>query len=418
MVSGLLSRGLLRGHARQNLVLFSAFAVSFLGLLALAMISSGGEQALTEPLRDTITGDLRITEGGTEVTQGTLWPDVRNVTDELDPPRGTVVAPRFESNYVTVRGSQVQNWSAGLLLGMDGSLASERAGLEDHLVQGAIFEGMDATDPETGEVYAPLVVGRHVAERLGATFTDDGSPTFNETLTLSSGRTPGERGGLRFPIAIDAVIVGVYETGLEPVDKFIAFAPIQWVRQVEGHAPGDPVANALVVHGEGTKPLANQADEQGLESTTPRDYALNYLGGMMVIVLALTTLQLVLYTGLLMIWLGYEVHRRIQGEREHIAALRAIGIPGKLMRRAYVVSVLAIVGAAAAVALIGGLLLGWLAPPLSVTLSGVSARIPWNLNLWPFLVVAVGVSLAALVVTRQATRGLERVDIREGLQSG
>jgi ABC-type lipoprotein release transport system permease subunit len=315
MPARLLLRGQWRRRGGRAFWLGGSLALGLLAFFLVGMALAGAEESVVDPVRDTVAGDVRVTQGTTDMAGGAVWADVRDTLDALRPAGGTA-APRYEASHVTVRDGTQDNWTAGLLLGIDPAFAAEQEGLAGRLLWGTALPSTSLLDPQ-GHAFVPLVVGEPAARRLGVVGP---GPDFAHPLKLSSGRFAG---GSSLPITADAVVVGVYRTGLEPLDRFTAFAPIGDVRALVGGRPGDPSANAIVLHGaDGADASAVASLAPGLKVEGAEAFARAYMGGLLVVLQVAGALALTLFTVVLGTWLLHDVATQLTRDAPVIAGLR------------------------------------------------------------------------------------------------
>lgn len=416
VVVRLLVRGHLRTRWRRFALVSLSFGIGLFGFFLVVMIAEGAREAVTEPMRDLLTGDVRILNGTTDLSGGHVWEDYRGFAAELERDTGVVPSPRLESNYITVRGQNYQNWSAGLLLGVDPDDAREADNLRGYIVWGTPIASLDVFDPDTGRAYPPLVLGKSAAARLNVTLNDTGQPDFGQVLTLTSGRLRFE-GTLPVPLVIECVLVGVFETGLEPADKFTGFIPIQTARVLAGHREGDPVANAFVLRGVSLQQVEDAlADHPEMRATSAEDFSFYYMGGMLVILYVAAFAGIGLFFTVLLVWLVHETGVLIRTDQAVLSSLRAIGIPARGIFLSYATLSTASVAAGALGALLVALALGFLAPPMQWSLSGLHASIPWRLHPTGIAVATVSALLASFATSWATSRRIQRLNILEGLR--
>ncbi len=411
-----LVRGLFRSRWRRYATLAAAFFVGLLAFFLVISLADGTRDALVEPLAATLTGDVRVTQGSTDLAAGTRWVDHRATTAALDRIPGADASARFESSYISVRGDAFENWSAGLLIGVEPGAPAETEALAPYMVWGTPVTSLDVFHPETNRAYAPLVLGGPAFERLNLTANADGSPLFNQTLTLTSGRTLNE-GGVPIPVTVDCVVVGVFATGLEPLDKFTAYVPIQTARVLAGHLENDPTANAIVVRGAGEEPVrAALEDTPGTQTESANAFAFGYMGSMLVIIYAAGGATLAIFLAALLTWLSHETGVLVRVDQGVISSLRAVGVPDRAIQGSYAVLLGAAVVVGATAAVLVAVVLGAFAPPLRISLEGVDAAV--SLGVHPLaLAVAAVLSVGAVgLSTWLAARRIQALNILDGLR--
>lgn len=416
MVLRLLIRGHLRTRWKRYAIVATSLGIGLFGFFLVYTIADGAREAIARPLQATITGDLRVTNGTEDVAGGKTWTDYRHVASEFDNLDGVRVSPRLESTYITIRGQEYDNWSAGLLLGVLPDDPDEAHSLDPYIVWGNPVNALDAFDPKTGRSYAPIVLGKPAVKRLNLTLNASGAPNFDEILTLTSGRLQFE-GNVPIPITIEGVVVGIFSTGLEPLDKFTGFLPIQTVRVLAGHSENDPVANALILHGGNVQEAQATAKTLGLVAQSPDDFAFSYMGAMLVILYAAGILGLALFFTVVLVWLVHETGLLIRQDQSVLCSLRAIGIPARQIRWSYSGLTTLAVAAGAASAFLAALLLGWFAPPMPWRMSGLKADLAWEPHPGVWLAMAGLAVAAALLVSWWTARRIQRLNILDGLRT-
>jgi ABC-type lipoprotein release transport system permease subunit len=410
---------LVRGHVRTRWRRYAMVAASFgIGLFAfflVVMVADGARQAISAPLSATIVGDVRVTNGTTDVAGGNLWEDYRPAAAELER-AGGAVSIRYESTYITILGQEIENWSAGLLLGVDPADAREAQRLQPYIEWGTSVDSINVYDPRDGRAYVPVVVGRPAVGRLNLTLNASGEPDFDQVLTLTSGRLTA---GGSIPLTVDCVVVGVFGTGLEPLDRFTAFMPIQSARVLSGHQENDPVANAMVVETGEPAALADRArSEMGLEAQTADEFAFGYMGSLLVVLYVAAALALALFLGALLVWLVHETGSLVRTDAAVISSLRAIGVPSRDIQRSYTVLVAASIAVGAVAAIAVTVLMATVAPAIRWTLEGLDATIPWRVHPVAVVTVTLIVMVASAAAAWLTARRVQRLNILEGLRGG
>lgn len=409
MPARLLLRGQWRRRRGRQLWLGAALALGLLAYFLVGMALAGAEESLVEPLRATVAGDVRVTQGTTDMAGGAPWSDVRDELDLLRAP-GVVAAPRMEASHVTVREGREDNWTAGLLLGIDPGIPAEQAGVAQRLVWGTVLPTGSVLAPD-GRALVPLVLGEPAARRLGV---EGPGPDFAHPLRISSGRFAD---GESLPITADAVVVGVYRSGLEPLDRFTAFAPIGEVRHLVGGHPGDPSANAIVLHGPAADADAAARAAPSLKVQGVRDFARGYMGGLLAVLGLAGGLALALFTVVLGVWLLHEVATQLSRDAGVVAGLRAIGLPFRAIVAAYAGLAAGTVGAAALAAAAAALLVAAFAPSVAVETGGLLVTVAWRLRLVDLLWSLLAATALAAAATWLAARRLARLNVAEALRT-
>lgn len=415
VVVRLLARGQFRARSRRYLLLAMVFAIGLFGFFGLVSVVEGTREAITAPLAATVSGDLRVTRGTADLGAGKGWDDPNAVVQELRQAGGTV-SVRLESTFITVRGESFADNSAGLLVGIDPQDPDEAGRIERYMEWGERLSGREVFAPDTGRAYTPILIGKPTVGRLNLTLPEDGSPVFDDPLTLTSGHLQSGPGSL--PITLRVVVVGVFDTGLEPLDKFTAFVPIEAARLLLGHNEKDPVVNTFVITGgdiDRAATLAHRLDPE-TETRTSEAFAFDYIGGVLVLAYAAGALTLAVFLAVLLVWLVHETGVLVRADGPIVSSLRAIGVPVRTVVAAYTVLLVACVLAGAlAAALVTGLL-ALFAPPIPVMTTEARLTIPWAVRPLAFLLVGVAVALASVASVWATGRRLSRLNILDGMR--
>lgn len=412
----MLARFLLRSqwHARRGrqLVVGASLATGLIAILAASMLLQGAEQAMVRPLHDVISGDVRVTQGSPDLAGGSPWPDARPIQEAIRTIPGAVAASRWEASQVTARSDRIENWTGGLLIGIDPTLAAEQDPLRPYLAWGSTLPTVSTADPATHFVYVPLLVGESAARRLDLHPGPGGGANFSEVLTITSGRFPV---GSSEPLASKAVVVGVFRSGLEALDRFAVFAPIEDVRFLVGGQRGDSSANALVIHGASLAEI-EALHIQGAIAEDAGGVARQVMGLVLVVMDIAAGLAMGVVALLLTLLVAREVSLQVTRDAQTVAALRAIGVPLRSILLSYVGLAVATAAVAALFAAAVALMVAWFAPAVSVHTSGLALDIGWILP-WQAVVAAVtsAVFVAALAAWAAAGR-LARPTVADALR--
>lgn len=372
MLVRLLARGHLRARWRRHVALAVVFLLGLLAFTAVLSVLAGARDSLVAPLRATISGPVRVTENTTDLGGGRVWHDYRPIQSQLERATASAAIPRFESSYITVQGADIEHWSAGLLVGLDPARDPRVADARAYLTWGRMLPDTYVYD-ENGTAHVPLVLGHAAVKRLNLSLPGSGRPDFASPLTITSGHSVG--GSSNFPLTIEAVIVGVFSTGLDPLDKFSAFIPIQHARYLAGYAEEDPVANAFLLEASDPAAADRAVERLGFKSQTSHEYALTYMGSMLVVLYGAAALGLALFLLILLVWTVHETSAFLRQDEPVLASLRAIGVPAGAIQRSYLSIMTGTVAAGAMGAFFLGLVLLPLVPPVGWHLSGLTARI-------------------------------------------
>jgi ABC-type lipoprotein release transport system permease subunit len=411
----LLLRGQLRTRRRRQAALAAAFAVGLLAALLFASVGQGAAEAVVAPTRSLMSGDARVTNGTTDIASGTTWDDARPVHAALDRIPGAHASMRMETTYVTVRGLELANWSAGLLLGIDPADPAEREALDGHLVWGQGITAIGFVSPVTSRSLPPIVLGEPAATRLNLSLGADGQPLWGQVLTLTSGTTI-EGTEPPVPRTIEMVVVGVYRSGLEPLDRFTAFIPIQTARTLVGLNENDPAANAIIVRGTDAPTVRQHLADDDLLVESANEFSFGYLGTVMTIAYAAGVLAAVLFALVLLTWLLHETSMLVTGEAPVVASLRAIGVGSGTIQNAYAALMAGTLAVGAAVALVAYAAALLLSPSIVVHVEGFTAPVTLAASPMAVLASVLFLVVAATAGAWLAARRLRSVDLLASLR--
>ncbi len=412
MPARLLLRGQWRARRRRQLWVGASLAVGFVALFAASMLLDGAQHAVLQPLHDTLSGDVRITQGSGDIAGGTRWADVRPLQDKIGMIPGASSSPRWEASQVTARQDRLENWTGGLLIGIEPSMQAEQDPLRPYLSWGNLLPTTSTEDPATHHVYVPLLVGEAAARRLDLHPGPGGRVNFSEVLTVSSGRLAGAG---RQPVYSEAVVVGIFASGLDSLDRFAVFAPIEDVRFLVGDREGDPSANALIVHGASLTQI-EALGVPGIYAEDAHGVAGQTIGIVLLTVDVAATLALVILIGVLALLVVREVGLQVTRDAPAVAALRAIGVPMRSILGSYVGLSAATVGAAALVAAAIAVGLALFAPPVHVSGRGLTLAVTWRLQWTQVAVLVASAVVVAALGAAVAARRLAKGSVAEALR--
>ncbi|HUR61081.1 MAG TPA: FtsX-like permease family protein [Candidatus Thermoplasmatota archaeon] len=378
--AALLARAWHRDGRRWWWAATATLALSVVAILLVSGLFAGLQVATTRQVGDFYTGDLRITKGEPGVSPDAEW--AGSEVDATLQALGPGAHARVESELILSRRSLVQayleeqdqyqvggpgipgdatrHFGIGILLG----LASDdpmRDRIRPHLVSGRL--------PAAGASRIELVLG------LGA-FENYLSPAERANLSAWPPRaaeleafgfeaTAGyvdDSGFFKDIVRRPAVVVGLFETGLDALDTLTVVGDIGAARLLQG-AQASGGANVVTVVG-ATGHARDAASAQGWHAEDGASFADRYLGQLLTTVRALSLLAVTLFLLVPSFLLWHGLQQTLDRQRREIAVCRAIGIErgelaSALARLAWRV---AATGLAAALLVAG--LLQWALPPL------------------------------------------------------
>jgi ABC-type lipoprotein release transport system permease subunit len=435
----LLARGWFRGR-RGGWLGTSAVLAATLTLLVLVSALFAGMEAETESrVADIFTDDLRVTPRET----GVFGPGRFDPATEAVTALGAGATARMESQMVLSRRSfesilsqgdetpVIQgpgsaggddSVSLGVLVGADFADGDIASSYRDHLVTGrlpGVWAGPGGAAPQPIELAISV---RTLGGFLTTAERDKLSswpPPISEISPLRLDITAGvaRDGDYRNDVYRNSArIVGLFDTGVDTLDSFTAWGPIEASRFLLGEDLDDDVANVILVRGNAATARAVAADNDWATESSG-EFTKRYLGQL---IEALQTLSVVTASVLFTIpafLVAHGVERVLEAQRREVAVLRAVGVPGRTVRGALARLVtltmfLAVVAAAAVVGLLGialhGILPNWDAAPL-----------PLDVSFSPVMVVGAVVvaSASVLVAYWIAVRSQRRMDVAQALRT-
>ena len=372
-----LSRGW-RGGARRWYVGTSMVLAGSVTLLLLVSGLFAGMQSETESrISDFYTEDVRVTVRGEGAIPPATFPDLQQAVAALSRHGGDAIV-HLEAQGVLSRRSFVEavgeddqfNLDApgsagsgdsvvtlGALVGIRMDEPASRAPVERHLVAGRL------PSQGSGEGSVPVTMS---LDRLDAFLTDE------ERAGLSSWPPPmAEVADLTFELTAAVVregrddvirrpghLVALFDSGVDVLDSFTYVIPIEDARQLLGHDPRAPVANAILVRGGDTGGAHAVADANGWTHQGRETFTQRYLGQLMDVLRGLSVLMAVFLFLLPAFLVTHGVTRQLETHNREIAVCHAIGVRPRTVRTALGLLVVQVVAVALAVAGLLTLVLG------------------------------------------------------------
>lgn len=422
-----------------------ALAAILVLVLATAGMLDGMERETRARVADFYTGDLRVTPDEAGAAPPGRFP--YNTTAELDAARarlgdaagGARVEARLETTYILSRrglveaylteddqfgvalpgvASERDAYSVGVLVGLPLQDSATRDRLRPYLVAGAFPEAAARADDPV-QVLMSMSQFRSMLdpaerERL------QGAPTAGQLAALRMEVTAAhvdDSGPFKDIIRFPARVTGVYDSGIDALDRITLVTPMQDAARLLGAPNGTTPANVFTVHGGHPHGAARAAKGSGWVAEGPQAFTHRYLGQLVAVVrvLGLTLSSLLLVFPFFMVWVG--LSQQLDRSRRELAVCRAIGLGAASVRHALVrlctrVALLAVLPATA-VLLAAAVLLPRLLGP------GIDFPFPLGFHVPPW---AVGVTVANLAVAGAialggALRRHHRADLASTLRS-
>lgn len=424
-----------------------ALACVLVLVLATAGLLDGMEAQTEERVADFYTGALRVTVEDQGAAPAAVFPfatqgDLDQARHQLEDAAGggARVEARMETTYALSRRSLVEAYlfedeqygialpgvasdrdaySVGVLTGLDLGVAATRERLRPYLVTGS-FPTPAANDSAPVQMLMSVAQFRSMLtpqerERLGDV------PSAGQLSALSMELTAArvdDSGPYKDIIRLPARVTGVYDSGIDALDRITVVAPVQDVRRLMGHAPDDPVANVLTLHADGRGAAGDLAERNGWKTEGADSFTQRYLGQLVAVVrvLGLTLSSLLMVFPVFMVWVG--LSQQLDRNQRELAVCRAIGFGPASVRRALLRLTLRV----AAIALVPAaslLVLATLVLPSVLASGSVPFPFPLGFSIppWALVVTAVLVLGSGTFALAGALRRYRRADLAGTLRS-
>ncbi len=423
-----------------------ALAAVLVLVLGTAGLLEGMERETEARVADFYTGSLRVTpERAGAAPPGSFG---FNTTDELEAARaaledaagdGARVEARLETTYILSRrglveaylleddqfgvalpgvASERDAYSVGVLAGLPLHDAETRARLRPYLVAGAFPSaapnGSAPIEVLMSKAQFAAMLDEDERERLAD------PPTAGQLaalrLELTAARVD-DSGPFKDIIRYPARVTGLFDSGIDALDRITLVAPVQEARRLLGAEPDSGEANVFTVQGGDAGDAADAAEEAGWVSEDAGRFTQRYLGQLVTVVriLGLVLSSLLLVLPFFMVWVG--MAQQLDRSRRELAVCRAIGMGRATVRRA----LLRLTSRVAALALVPAALVLAVACLLLPRLLGPGIDFPFPLGfaipLWAFLVTAGNLLLAGGAALGGAMRRHKLTDLAGTLRS-
>ncbi len=379
---GVLARGWRKGATKWYVSTAMVLAGSVTLLLLVSGLFAGMQSETESRISDFYTEDVRVTVVGEGAIPPSNFPDLQQAVAALSSHGGDPIV-HLESQGILSRrsfadaakedtqinldapgsaGSGDSVVTLGALVGIQMEDPASRTRIEEHIVAGKL------PDSGTGEGSIPVTMS---LDRLDAFLTS------KERSELSSWPPPmAEINDLTFELTAAVVqegrqdvirrpghIAAIFDSGVDVLDAFTYVIPIEDARQLLGHEPRAPIANALLVRGGDTSGAHDIAEANGWTHQGSETFTQRYLGQLMDVLRGLSVLMAAFLFLLPAFLVTHGVTRQLETHNREIAVCHAIGIRPRTVRTALsllVVQVvaLAIVVAAVATGVFGAILHG------------------------------------------------------------
>lgn len=365
-------------------------------------------------IRDTLSSDARLVRGdATNLGGGRFVDNADAQASELRALSGAAVAPRIEVQGVLLHeGAAYEEFDSGLLIGVDPARDALVADVPSRLVAG---RWIDAESVWIGGApYAQLVVGADMLRAHGMTVFD-GSLRASDLLNVTAGRFDADSGALR-PVTKTGIVVGVFETGFNPIDRRTVYLHIGAARELLRAQFEPAAANVLLAKGGDPQALAQAARADGFETASHERFREHYLGAVLAPLRAFTALVTLVVLALAGGWVAHVVAGAVLGDRRRIAVLRALGVPARLVVGPIAVLLLACAAVGVALGLAVALATSGALGLVDLRIPGVGPSLRVALTAAAAATIAAGVLATALAAAGGAGAALRRVAPSEALR--
>lgn len=355
-----------------------------------AGLLDGLRQETMATVADFYTGGVRVTAEGSGAAPDARFPF--NTTADLEQAKadleraagaGASAIPRLETTAILSRRTLLEAYLTEQdQYGVD--VPGTEAGRDAYRV--GLLNGVPTDDPAAANLLRPYLV----AGRLPVAFAGNGTVEVllserefkglldpDERAALHDPPTEADLAGMRLEVTAAhlvpgtrdllrarAIVVGLFSSGVETLDRATLVAPIQDVRLLVAAEPDGPAANAFVVVGGDAGGAGGEARREGWSAESPEAFTHRYLGQLVDLLeaIALAVSAMLLAVPFLLVWMG--LSQQLDRSRRELAVGKAIGLPpssvrlalGALALRVVVVASLA---AALVVAALGFALKAW-----------------------------------------------------------
>lgn len=359
-----------RGGARRWYVSTSLVLAGSITLLLVVSGLFAGMQSETEQrVSDFYTEDVRVTVSGQGAIPPGSFPDLQQATAALTRNGGDAIVhleaqgvlsrrsfveavgedEQFDLDAPGSAGSGDRVVTLGALVGIRMDHAASRAPVERHLVAGSLPAG------GSGEGSIPVTLS---LDRLDAFLTDEERaelsrwpPPLAEVQDLTFELTAAVvREGRDDVIRRPGHLVALFDSGVDVLDAFTYVIPIEDARQLLGHEPNAPVANAILVRGGDTGGAREVAEANGWTHQDREAFTQRYLGQLMDVLRGLSVLMAAFLFLLPAFLVTHGVTRQLETHNREIAVCHAIGVRPRTVRTALSLLVVQVVAVALAAA--------------------------------------------------------------------
>lgn len=415
-------------------------------VLGTAGLLEGMERATEHRVADFFTGDVRVTpdragaappgsfglntSAGLEAARAALEEEAgggarveaRLETTYILSRRGLVEAYLFEDDQYGIAlpgvASDRDAYSVGVLAGLAIQDEPTRDRLRPYLVAGA-FPQASPNGSAPIELLMSVAQYRALLDEAEQDRVAD-PPTAGELAALRLEITAArvdDSGPFKDIIRAPARITGLFDSGIDALDRVTVVAPIEDARRLLGADPSGGEANVFTVHGGDAQAAARHAEGEGWETEGAASFTQRYLGQLVTVVrvLGLTLSSLLLAFPFFMVWVG--MAQQLDRSRRELAVCRAIGmghatVRGALGRLSARVAAIALVPAAAILLLATLALPRLLGPGIDFPFP-LGFQVPW----WAYAVTAGNLLVAGGAALAGALQRHKGADLASVLRS-
>lgn len=407
----------LRRRRRVFLLVAVVFAGSTASLLLLLGGVEGVEAAVGGEIDATLASDWRVASGrSNELAEGRFVNASTGLATRLEAAiPGSRASPRIEVQGLFLHASKYEDFDAGLIVGVDPATDGRAADVQSRIVEGRWLDAENVWIE--GKPYPQLVVGAQMLETIGMrVLPANGTLSPENLLNVSAGRFVSQGAEVR-PVVREGVVVGVFETGFGPIDRYTVYLHIGTARELLRIQTQDEPANVVLLRAPADAPVREAALREGLNASSSAEFRTRYLAAVFEPLDAfgkiVTGVVLTLAGG----WVAHTASAAILADARRIAVLRALGVPTRLVLGpvAAVVLLAGAAGAAAGTVVASGV--AFVLRPGAVALPGMP-RLAFSLAVSPALVagLVVAVLATAALASLLAGRALRAIPLTDALK--
>lgn len=414
--TALLLRSELGRRRRVYALLFGVFLAATTGLSVLLGAVDGIEDSIGRGIHDTVSADHRLTLVKPErLAEGPVFENATATGARIaSAVPGSTVAPRIEFDAIFLHTDRYEDFEAGLVVGVDPTRDEAVVDVGRFLTRGRLLDGQNVW--VGGKPYPQIVIGEVMLKSMNMSVYN-GTLSPANVVNVTAGRLVANSSGAVRPVVREAVVVGVYESGILPLDRSVVFVHIETARELLRVNLMRDAATLLVVDAPGGADVRAAAEANGFRSASAEEFREEYLKAIFSPVRAFARLTTLVVLAISAGWVTHVVVSAIAGDRLRLAVLRALGLPPSLLVSpiAVALGIAALAGVALGLAL--GTLIAWLMSVAGFRAPGLGA-IDFVAILSPLEALLLGLAVlsAASVAALGAGVAMRRIPVTEALR--